>query len=242
MRVLLLFITIFIFIMIAIFTDAWRFAKTIWLIAEVTPYEQAGSGSDALKILVLGDSTGYGTGAGSGSKSIAGLMGADFPDYSIENNSKNGRTIGEALTEIKLLPTDRSYQLILMQIGGNDILQNRPVDVVRTELLQLFSEAKKRSGNKVVMVSCGNVGGSAAFAGTADSLRFERLSRQFRSMFLEVASESDVTYVDLFHEPADDIFVREPKTYLAIDGLHPSAAGYANWYQYVGPAVRKMLE
>ena len=84
MRVRLLFITLLVFIMIAPFTNSWQFAKTIWLIATVTPYEQVGNGTTTQKILVLGDSTGYGTGAESGNKSIAGLLGADFPAYSIE--------------------------------------------------------------------------------------------------------------------------------------------------------------
>ena len=237
---------IFILIIIALLTLAWftgmlRLAKTIWLIVEVRPYEQIGEGNNPPSILVLGDSTGYGTGAGNGKYSVAGLMGAQFPQYSITNNSKNGRTIGEALTEIKTLPSEPNYKLMLLQIGGNDILQKNNLDVVRSELTELYKEAKKRS-ETVVMISSGNVGTASAFSGTKKAGEYERITRQFRQMFIEVAEASDVTFVDLFKEPEDDVFLREPKIYLAIDGLHPSATGYAYWYKTLAPQLEKVLK
>lgn len=238
-------LVIFILVVLALallmwFTGALRMLKTIWLIVEVKPYEQMGAGENPRSIFVLGDSTGYGTGAGSGKYSIAGLLGADYLNYSVTNNSVNGRTIGEALTEINTLPTEPRHELLLLQIGGNDILQKRDVDVVRRELTQLYIEAKKRSV-QVVMISSGNVGTAAAFTGTKKAGEYERLSRQFRQMFIEVAAESGVTYVDLFEEPENDTFLREPKKYLAIDGLHPSKAGYAYWYQTLGPVIKELL-
>lgn len=237
---------IFILIIIAIlalawFTGMWRLAKTIWLIVEVKPYEQVGAAENPKTIFVLGDSTGYGTGAGKKQYSVAGLLGTDYPNFTIINNSKNGRTIGEALIEIKALRNEPKHKLILLQIGGNDILQKRDLDIVRSELNELYSEAKKRS-EAVVMISSGNVGTAAAFTGTKKAGEYERITRQFRQMFIEVASLSAVTYVDLFQEPEDDVFLREPKTYLAIDGLHPSASGYAYWYQALAPTLIEKLE
>lgn len=239
-------LVIFILVVLALallmwFTGALRTLKTIWLIVEVKPYEQVGVSENPKTILVLGDSTGYGTGAGVGKYSIVGLIGTDYPEYSITNNSKNGRTIGEALLEIKKLPTEPKHELLLLQIGGNDILQKRDVDVVRRELTQLYIEAKKRSTH-VVMISSGNVGTAAAFTGTKKAGEYERLSRQFRQMFIEVVAESGVMYVDLFEEPEADVFLAEPKKYLAIDGLHPSKEGYAYWYKTLKPTVQEVLE
>ena len=231
-------------IMVAVFTDAVRLVKTIWLIANVTPYEQAGrqgaDGTAAPQILVLGDSTGYGTGASTGSKSVAGLLGAEYLNYQIINNSKNGRTIGEALETIKTLSQEKKYALLLFQIGGNDILQKRPIAVVEKELTELYAEAKSRS-KQVVMISSGNVGGAAAFTGTPDALVYEALSREFRDIFITIAAKSEVTYVDLFEEPAEDIFVREPKRMLASDGLHPTDVGYAFWYGKLQPVIKTLL-
>lgn len=240
MRLVVFILVVAVIVVVAWFMGAIRLAKTIWLIVEVRPYEQVGAGENPQSILVLGDSTGYGTGAGAGKYSIAGLLGSDYPNYAVTNNSKNGRTIGEALVEIKTLPIEPSHTLLLLQIGGNDILQKRDIDVVRRELTQLYSEANKRSVH-VVMISSGNVGTAAAFTGTKKAGEYERLSRQFREMFIAVASESGVTYVDLFQEPEVDVFFAEPKKYLAIDGLHPSKEGYAYWYQTLGPVVRSVV-
>lgn len=52
-------------------TGWWRYALTGYLIARVTPYEQVGTGGGS--ILVIGDSTGYKTGASRSSESVAGL-------------------------------------------------------------------------------------------------------------------------------------------------------------------------
>ena len=240
MRLVIFILVVLAIVLIAWFTGAIRLAKTIWLIAEVKPYEQTGVGENPQSILVLGDSTGYGTGAGAGKYSIAGLIGADYPGYSVTNNSKNGRTIGEALTEIKTLPTEPKQTLLLLQIGGNDILQKKELDVVRSELKELYSEAKLRATN-VVMLSSGNVGTAARFVGTSREGEYDRLSRQFRDMFISVANEAGVTYVDLFEERENDVFLREPKKYFAIDGLHPSAAGYMYWYLKLGPVVQVIL-
>lgn len=240
MRLVLFILIIIAILVVAWLTGAFRTLKTIWLIAEVKPYEQIGAGENPPSIFVLGDSTGYGTGAGKKQYSVAGLLGADYPRYTIINNSKNGRTIGEALIEIKTLPQEPTHALLLLQIGGNDILQKRDIDIVRTELTQLFKEAKKRSEH-VVMISSGNVGTAAAFTGTKKAGEYERITRQFRQMFIEVATESGVTYVDLFQEPDDDVFLKEPKKYLAIDGLHPSATGYAYWYEALAPVIAEKI-
>lgn len=240
MRLILFIVIVLVVLAIAWFTGTWRTLKTIWLIVEVKPYEQVGVGENPQTVFVLGDSTGYGTGAGKKQYSVAGLLGADYPNYTVVNNSKNGRTIGEALVEIRTLPKDQKHALMLFQIGGNDILQKRDLDIVRSELAQLYKEAKERSEH-VVMISSGNVGTAAAFTGTKKAGEYERITRQFRTMFIEVAAESQVTYVDLFQEPEDDAFLKEPKKYLAIDGLHPSKEGYAYWYKTLKPVVAKKL-
>ena len=45
-----------------------------------------------------------------------------------------------------------------------------------------------------------------------------------------VTHELVVTFVDLFREPHDDPFVKEPARYYCPDRLHPSGEGYAIWF------------
>jgi lysophospholipase L1-like esterase len=216
-------------------TSNMRLLKTLYLIATVSPYEQVIPGASS--ILVLGDSTGYGTGAGKKEDSIAGRIGKDFPEHTIKNNSKNGRTIGELVPVVEKLTSQ--HELILLQIGGNDILQERDITIVEAELRQIIRLLGPHTSH-VVMMSSGNVGGVAAFSG-AEAEKFESLTRDFRTMFLTVASETGMTYVDMFLEPEVDIFIQEPKIYTSWDDLHPSSAGYGVWYQSVGPVLNELL-
>jgi lysophospholipase L1-like esterase len=208
---------------------------SLYLMLTASPYERSLEG--APKILVLGDSTGYGTGASKPEDSIAGLIARDFPGYSIENNSVNGRTIGE-LVEVAR-EVEGQYLLILLQIGGNDILQQRSVGDVERELRVLVQELNSHTDN-LVMMSSGNVGGAAAFSGE-EADQYTALTREFRQMFLRVSGETELRYVDLFLEPENDVISNNPDTYLAADGLHPSSAGYALWYESLQPVIRPLL-
>ena len=238
MRLAVIIVTITVLLLLAMFTNIFRILKSVVLILQVTPYEQTVPGAPV--ILVVGDSTGYGTGAGKKEASVAGQMGADFPNYTIVNNSKNGRTIQEALVVLQTLQTDAHFELILLQIGANDILQKREIEVVERDLTELYVVAKKHSP-QVVMLSNGNIGASYAFKGkTAEAYTLQ--SRIFRATFIEAAKKHGVSYIDLFEEPENDVFVQDPKKYTAFDGLHPTSEGYAVWYLKLRPALETILQ
>ena len=232
-------IILIIVVLFAVFSDLRRLAAVGYLVVRVTPYEQTIPGSPT--ILVAGDSTGYGTGASSGAKSVAGYVGDDFPEYSIENMSVNGRTIGGLVQALESRDPNERYRLILLQIGGNDILRGRSEAEIETDLRALLALATER-GEQVVMMSSGNVGAASAFVtdGKPDPV-YEKRTRAAREIFLAVTEEFGVTYVDLFLEPVDDVFLKEPKKYLAFDGLHPSSFGYYYWYQSLQPELERLL-
>lgn len=209
--------------------------KTVWLIARVSPYEQTIVGAPT--VLILGDSTGYGTGAAKSEDSVAGRLGNMFA-VTIVNQSVNGRTIGELLVDAKELPG--RYEVILLQIGANDILQYRDSVVVERELRSLITLLGTHSEH-IVMMSSGNVGTSPRFSGQK-AMEYQRLSREYRAMFLRVALGTDLTYVDLFVEPENDLFVKNPEKYIAWDGLHPSSAGYEEWFKKLTVTLSPLLQ
>lgn len=222
------------FALALIFPGWLRLSKTLWLIWRVDPYERVLP--DAPTILVLGDSTAYGTGAGTSTFSIAGRLGVDFPQYTILNWSKNGRTIN-GLRDA--LPENGDYEMVLLQIGGNDILRQRDVAVVEEELREIVATLSPQTEH-LVMMCCGNVGGAAAFSGER-AATYEALTREYRDMFKRVAAETKLQYVDLFLEPEDDVIAQQPDRYLASDGLHPSDEGYGLWYSSLYEQVKSLL-
>lgn len=210
--------------------------KTLLLITKVSPYEQAGTGAGS--ILIVGDSTGYGTGTSTADDSIAGRLGADYPGYAIKNNSVNGRKIAGAQAVINGL-TER-YDLILLQIGANDMLAGTPVPVVTKDMETLIAGAKEHADNVVVMTA-GNIGGAARFTGEKE-MALQQASLEYTAHMNALAVDGKVHFVDLYDDPAEDQFVLRPSVYLANDGLHPSSVGYGIWYAKLKRVVQSLLE
>jgi lysophospholipase L1-like esterase len=209
--------------------------KTLLAIAWVNPYEQEGSGAGG--ILVIGDSTGYGTGANRAEDSIAGRIGQDFPGYRIKNNSENGRKIAEAREVVEGI--ESQYDLILFQIGANDLLAGVPIETVVADILALVEAAEPHAEHIIVMTS-GNIGGAPRFTGEREEY-FQTVSKQYTSMMKDRSASAGFVFIDLYKDPTEDVFVAAPEQYIAADGLHPTSAGYGVWYQRLQPELEILL-
>jgi len=210
--------------------------KTLYLIAKVTPaYEQAGSGAKTL--LVMGDSTGYGTGAATRQETLAGRIGSAYPDLTITNNSVNGRTAIELVAAAKEVTSEND--VILIQIGANDLLKGAsPESVVATveSLVQILTPQAKH----IIVLTSGNIGAAWRFEGEK-ATQLTAVSKKYDELMREKAAVSDFEFISLWTTPDQDPFVAEPKTYLAFDGLHPSSAGYGVWFANLQPVLAAAL-
>jgi lysophospholipase L1-like esterase len=194
------------------------------IIASAVPYTQRGSGA---RVLFAGESTGVGTGARVPEESVAGLLGRDLPDAEIKNISRNGSRMSELHSALSSL-SEEKFDMIVLQIGGNDILNFTSPASVRTELRGVLSEATKRSAH-VYLMTTGDVGNAPAFGPLLSRLYTAR-TNELVPMFKEESKKTGVVYVDLFEPRETDPFFLEPLKYHAADGVHPSSDGYAIWY------------
>lgn len=194
-----------------------------------TPFNRPLNGSK-LKFLFLGDSTAVGTGSGENSRSTAGYLGRDFPDAEIVNISHNGQKIHELLASFDGLNLG-TFDLAVLQIGGNDILKFTPVKNIERDMRSLIEKAKTISRHVVILHS-GNVGAAPIFRWPFDIIMTER-SRRVRDIYLRLARAQGVYYVDLFQERGSDLFLKDIPKYYAPDYLHPSADGYRWWYERI---------
>ena len=220
-------------------TGYWRYVLTGYLIARVTPYEQPGGGAGS--ILVIGDSTGYGTGASRSEDSIAGRLGADYSWYTIQNDSVNGRTIAGALEVVRGLTENDQYSLVLLQIGANDMLGGASAQETVARMQELIEVVREHT-QQIVIVTSGNIGGIPKYEG-AEALEFENTSRDYTNAMIDLANQyQEVSFVPLFDEPAEDPFVASPSTHTSIDGLHPTSLGYGVWYSKAKPYFDTVLD
>jgi lysophospholipase L1-like esterase len=159
-----------------------------------------------MKILVIGDSTGVGTGASSPETSLAGLVGKKYPDASFVNRSVNGAKTGEAIGQLEQAGDD--YDLILVHIGGNDNVHFTSYEKIRSDLRSLLDLAQKK-GRHVLVTTTGNVGTVPLFPSPVRFI-FGNRSRAIRKIFIEEVEKSSdgVRYVDLFREKENDPFAQ----------------------------------
>lgn len=203
------------------------------LVAESRPFEQANANAK-LRILILGDSTAVGTGVRDPRGSIAGRFGWDFPAAEIRNLGINGLRVANLLRNFPSMPS-ASFDLVLIQIGANDIMQGTPLSTFERDLGSVFAKAKK-IGTNVVALHSGNIGLAPLFAWPLSTMMRSR-TLKIREVYKKVAKEHGVTYVDQFHEKADDPFNGEHRFY-ARDLLHLSEEGYGVWYGEAREAMR----
>ena len=178
-----------------------------------------------LRLLIAGDSTGVGTGASAPEASLAGLLARDHPRLWIENRSRDGATFAGVAEQLAL---PGRFDLVLILAGGNDVIRLRSPDALRADIQRAVGLARERA-DVVLLMPAGNVGNAPFFLPPV-SWEMTRRSRELHAVVADIAQRSGITYIRLFREREEDPFVTRPEL-LARDGLHPSDAGYVEWYR-----------
>lgn len=227
---------------LVLFLLAWIFYVTYPIItaihrskeieAHTIPYEQHFATS-SMKILVAGDSTGVGTGAEDNQQSTAGRIGKDFPHADIKNISENGLKLEGLRNKLESLP-DEQYDLIVIQIGANDIVGRTSYKEIESQLNDVLDISGGFS-KKIVVLTSGNIGLSPVFKFPVSTFMMHR-TRAVRDIFLDqIGDRAGIDYVDLFKNKEEDPFGKNVEHYYATDFFHPNGEGYGVWYEQMRP-------
>jgi lysophospholipase L1-like esterase len=230
-------ILLFLFAVLA-FYALLQYARTRHFIAigtqlarEAAPlaYEQHPDAAH-VRVLHIGDSSVVGTGSSDPRLSVAGRFGSDYPLADVVNLGVNGTKTGELIARFESIQ-DQRFDLIVVHTGGNDIVRYVSLEDLEKQLPKVLDFANNIS-DTVLLLHGGNVGTSYLFpAGTR--WLFTKRTAQVRDVWMQIAQEKGVHYVDLWRQGNDDPFKREPKKYYAADGFHPSDDGYGDWYEHI---------
>jgi len=194
------------------------------------PYRQAGTGPN---FLVVGDSTAVGTGSKDPNNSTAGRLGADFRTAQITNLGVNGARVQD-LSAILRGVSSQSFDLVLIQIGGNDVAKFTPLKPLEIELEIVLKQAKKLSEN-VIVITAGDVG-AAPFWPLWTGRLFSRRKRHVRRIFIRQCNRAQVVFVDLYANKFLAPLMSDWQFY-APDGFHPNDLGYEVWYKEIKEAM-----
>jgi lysophospholipase L1-like esterase len=185
--------------------------------------------SKAAVAMIVGDSTAVGIGAVEHAQSIAGQLEKDFPHAQVLNVSNNGWTISDCLNRLQSFAKQGvKADLIVLQVGGNDVLRATPLAELFRTIPQLLYYATQIS-NRVIWLSVANVGGAPIFIWPFSwwlSRRTERLNQ----LCHDLSRRFGVEYVSFYRPRSVDLFSSKPHLYFAADGIHPSALAYRYCY------------
>jgi lysophospholipase L1-like esterase len=180
-------------------------------------------------MLVVGDSTGVGTGASQPSASVAGLLGAAYPRLALENRARDGAKFEAVRGQIAAARAPGGYDIILISAGGNDVIRGTDNAELARLLDESFAAAKARlaPGGQVVVQPPGMVGNVPFFLPPVSNLMNSRAT-ELHAAVRAAAARHGVRVVSMAREKEADPFVQRPELN-ASDGLHPSDGGYRIW-------------
>lgn len=216
-------------ILISLSIVLWRITRTsraMRLKEKLPAYTRMPKGARQ-HILILGDSTMYSAGATDPAFTIGGLLANKYPDATIETLAVNGAKIHDLVQQMPRAQFTQ-YDLIIVGIGGNDIVQLSNYKSATQELQRFLVEISKHA-HKIVLCHSVNIGNIGFFPFPLNYL-FDYRSRKFSQQFSAISRNMPkVISVDFYRPMHHDHYTRTTrKQFLAADNFH--ASDYANQY------------
>lgn len=183
------------------------------------------------RILVLGDSTAFGTGADNPASSTAGRLGQKYPDAEVVNLAENGLRIAGLEEILMSIDEDVHFDIVLIQIGANDIIRLTSMQDVESGIDRILERSKKFGGKTIVLHS-GDIGEAKFFPWFLRPILSYR-SLGVRDIYKRVSPAHGAEYVDLVASPVSKLLKDDIEHYYSADLLHLSSEGYGLWYREI---------
>jgi lysophospholipase L1-like esterase len=155
--------------------------------------------------------------------------------------AKTGWTTDELSSAIDAAKPQGPYALVTLLIGVNNQYRGRDAEQYRKEFAALLKRAIGFAGGDakhVVVVSIPDWG-VTPFAASRDRARIGAEIAHFNAINAEETKRAGARYADI--TPGSRQAAIDP-TLVAPDGLHPSAAMYAQWVAVISPQAEAALK
>ncbi|MFC7546993.1 SGNH/GDSL hydrolase family protein [Plantactinospora sp. GCM10030261] len=204
----------------------------------------AGRG-EPLRLLVFGDSSAAGVGAtdhrealaGQAAGAIGALTGRAISWRVVARTGATARTARHLVDQITDPHTRWTPDVMLVAVGGNDVISLRRPDRFRQDVEDLVALLRRRAGTPVPVL----------LAGLPPIHRFPALPAPVRWMCGRYASRLDRRLAQvarrqpgIAHLPVSGLPVRPD--FFATDGFHPGPVGYRAWALLLAAQAASVLE
>lgn len=185
-----------------------------------------GSGEDAVKLLVIGESTAAGVGARTHETALAGQF-ARFLSRKVGKAvswhviGKSGITVRETIRELVPKIPDKKFDYIMVALCGNEVLTLRSPRNFRRDMLEFLGIMREKNPQAVVFIT------------NAPAIRLSPVLPQPIKFILGHLSALHDKNIREFTAPMPNIlYFPQPSEVVEdffADGIHPSEKGYTLW-------------
>lgn len=193
-----------------------------------------------LRLLMVGDSTGTGVGAGTAERSFAGLL-AHTLGAPVDNRCTNGARVADVAAQLDPPNGPTRYDVVVVLAGGNDALHGTRLTRLERAAREVLRRAQ-RVADQVVWVGCADIGIAPALPPPLSWWLGWRCRRAMRAIG-RAARSAGAPFVDFATPEHSARFRAARRHYFAADGLHPSAAAYRECLEIVlrtVPAISRL--
>ena len=187
----------------------------LWLLRSATP--DAARPTAGERVIAFGDSLVEGVGASTG-RDIVSLLSARL-GVPIVNAGRSGDTTGSALARLDSAVLSRSPRIVIVVLGGNDVLRRVPYEETFANLDAIVGRIRGR-GAAVILV-----GLSVGIFTDAYGRGYESLARRTASGLVPDVLAGILGHPDLM-----------------ADHIHPNDRGYRMMADRIEPALRDLLK
>lgn len=177
------------------------------MIASCSESEKFAAIPKSATVLILGDSLSYGTGAKNG-EDYPNLL-AQITGWNVINKGVPGDTAAGGLERLPDLLEEYQPKLLIVELGGNDFLQQLPKSQTEANLKAILGLAKGQNIPTVLVAIPEFNALKAAVGSLSDHGLYEAIAKETKTPLIK----------DVFSEVLTD---RNLKS----DQIHPNAAGY----------------
>lgn len=178
-------------------------------------------------ILIVGDSLSAGFGLDADESWVNLLqdrLSAEGYGHSVVNASISGDTTSGGLRRLPRALEQHTPGIVIIELGGNDGLQGRPVQLIHSNLAKMIE-------------LCRDLGAEVVLAGMLMPPNYgDKYTNGFAGLYADLAEGHDAALIPFFM----DGVALEP-TKMQRDQIHPNAAGQPILLDNVWPVLRELL-